>query len=303
MGRIDLRWLRAARLAGATLVAVGAFDVVLRGHSLSRDEDGAILLAAGAALLALHVVLARRGGRDSTDALLCAALAVPFIPAGVALLVYSPPSAASLFASGGDILSPVRDAASAGLLVAALAFAGAYALTRHPRWVLVVALAVGFGAELQSSAPIPIFFGTSTDSWTPAVILTVAAAVAVGVAVAWKAVGKAERRNLVVAAAIMLVAAAEARAFGGSADAGRDLFLAGLLAAGVAIAWWRATPGIAVAIIFTGGVLTLSLSQRSGYFGVGAVLVGAALAGGATFWSVRSANGGGPPALPPAPAA
>ena len=62
MGRIDLRWLRAARLAGATLVAVGAFDVVLRGHSLSRNEDGAILLAAGAALLALHVVLARRGG-------------------------------------------------------------------------------------------------------------------------------------------------------------------------------------------------------------------------------------------------
>ena len=80
--------------------------------------------------------------------------------------------------------------------------------------------------------------------------------------------GEAERRNLVVAAAIMLAAAAEARAFGGSADAGRDLFLAGLLAAGVAIAWWRATPGIAVAVIFTGGVLTLSLSQRSGYFGV-----------------------------------
>ena len=301
MGRIDPRWLRAARLAGATLVAVGAFDVVLRGHSLSRDEDGAILLAAGAALLALHVVLTRRGGRGSTDALLCAALAVPFIPAGVALLAYSPPSAASLFESGGDVLSPFRDAASAGLFVAALAFAGAYLLTRHPRWVLVVALAVGFGAELQSAAPIPIFFGTSTDSWTPAIILAVAAAVAV--AVAWKVPGEAERRNLVVAAAIMLAAAAEARAFGGSADAGRDLFLAGLLAAGVAIAWWRATPGIAVAIIFTGGVLTLSLSQRSGYFGVGAVLVGAALAGGATFWSVRSANGDGPPALPPAPAA
>jgi hypothetical protein len=300
MGRIDLRWLRAARLAGATLVAVGAFDVVLRGHSLSRDEDGAILLAAGAALLALHVVLARSGPRDSTDALLAAALAVPFIPAGVALLAYSPPSAASLFESGGDLLSPFRDAASAGLFVGALAFAGAYALTRQPRWVLVVALSVGFGAELQSAAPIPIF-GTSTDSWTPAVILAVSAAVAV--AVAWKVPREAERRNLVVAAAIMLAAAAEARAFGGSADAGRDLFLAGLLAAGVAIAWWRATPGIAVAVIFTSGVLTLSLSQRSGYFGVGAVLVGVALAGGATFWSVRSANGGGPPALPPAPAA
>jgi hypothetical protein len=301
MGRIDPRWLRAARLAAATLVAVGAFDIVLRGHSLSRNEDGAILLVAGAALLSLHVVLARRGGRDSTDALLAAALAVPFVPAGIALLAYSPPSAASFLGSGGDILSPVRDAASAGLLVAAAAFAGAYALTRQPRWVLVVALAVGFGIELQSAAPIPIFFGTSTDRWTPAVILAVAAAVTV--AAAWRVPWEGERRNLLVAAAIMLAAAAEARAFGGTADAGRDLFLAGLLAASVAIAWWRATPGIAVAVIFTGGVLTISLSQRSGYFGVAAVLAGAALAAAATFWSVRPANGGGPPALPPAPAA
>jgi hypothetical protein len=47
MGRIDPRWLRAARIAGAALVAVGAFDVVLRGHSLSRNEEGGILLAAG----------------------------------------------------------------------------------------------------------------------------------------------------------------------------------------------------------------------------------------------------------------
>ena len=301
MGRIDPRWLRAARLAGATLAAVGAFDIVLRGHSLSRNEDGAILLVAGAALLSLHVVLARRGGRDSTDALLAAALAVPFVPAGIALLAYSPPSAASFLGSGGDILSPFRDAASAGLLVAAVAFAGAYALTRQPRWVLVVALAVGFGIELQSAAPIPIFFGTSTDRWTPAVILAVAAAVTA--AAAWRVPWEAERRNLLVAAAIMLAAAAEARAFGATADAGRDLFLAGLLAASAAIAWWRATPGIAVAVIFTGGVLTISLSQRSGYFGVAAVLAGAALAAAATFWSVRPANGGGPPALPPAPAA
>ena len=160
MGRIDPRWLRAARLAGATLVAVGALDVVVRGSSLSTNEDGAILLAAGAALLALHVVLTRHGGRASTDALLAAALAVPFVPVGVALLAYSPPSAASFFTSGGDLLSPYRDAASAGLIVAAIAFAGTYALTRHPRWVLVVALALGFGAELQSAAPVPIFFGS-----------------------------------------------------------------------------------------------------------------------------------------------
>ena len=259
MGRIDPRWLRAARLAGATLVAVGALDVVVRGSSLSRNEDGAILLAAGVALLALHVVLSRRGGRSSTDALLAAALAVPFVPAGVALLAYSPPSAASLFTSGGDLLSPYRDAASAGLIVAAVAFAGTYALTRHPRWVLVVALAIGFGAELQSAAPVPIFFG-SADSWTPALII--AAAGAVALAFAWRVPVEPERRNLMIAAAIMLAAA----------------------------------------VIVTGGILVMSLANRTGYVGVAILIVGIALAGGATLWA-RMPSRGGPPALPPAPAA
>jgi hypothetical protein len=299
MGRIDPRWLRAARLAGATLVAVGALDVVVRGSSLSRNEDGAILLAAGVALLGLHVLLSRRGGRDSTDALLAAALAVPFVPVGVALLAYSPPSAASFFTSGGDLLSPYRDAASAGLIVAAVAFAGTYALTRHPRWVLVVALAIGFGAELQSAAPVPILFG-SPDSWTPALIIAGAAAVAL--AFAWRVPVEPERQNLVIAAAIMLAAAAEARAFEGSTSAGRDLFLAGLLAAQVAITWWRATPGIAVALIVTGGILVTSLANRTGYVGVVILIAGIALAGGATLWT-RMPSRGGPPALPPAPAA
>ena len=302
MGRIDLRWLRAARIAGATLVAVGAFDVVLRGHSLSRNEDGAILLAAGAALLALHVVLARRGGRDSTDALLAAALAVPFIPVGVALLAYSPPSAASLFRSGGDVLSPYRDAASAGLFVAALAFAGAYALTRHPRWVLVVALAVGFGAELQSAAPVPIFFGTSADSWTPAIIL------------ASRPGGRGRRRmegrpwrpsgeTCWSQPRSCSPPRSEARAFGGSADAGRDLFLAGLLAAaGRDRLVARDARDRRRGHLHRRGP-DLSLSNRTGYLGVAAVVVGAALAGAATVWSTRSPSGGEPPALPPAPAA
>jgi hypothetical protein len=37
MGRIDPRGLRAARVAGAALVALGAVDVVLRGHNPSRN--------------------------------------------------------------------------------------------------------------------------------------------------------------------------------------------------------------------------------------------------------------------------
>ena len=126
---------------------------------------------------------------------------------------------------------------------------------------------------------------------------------AVALAFAWKVPGEAERRNLLVAAAIMLAAASEARAFGGAADAGRDLFLAGLLAARVAIAWWRTTPGIAVAVIFTGGVLTLSLSNRTGYLGVAVLSSAPRSPARRPSGAPASPSGGGPPALPPAPAA
>src|SRR5690349_16808502 len=113
MGRIDLRGLRAARVAGAALVALGAVDVVLRGHNLSRNESGAILLGAGAALLALHVVLVRREGMRGPDAQLAAAIAVALIPVGMAFIAFSPRRTAFV----GDGLDPFRDAASEGLIV------------------------------------------------------------------------------------------------------------------------------------------------------------------------------------------
>ena len=182
--------------------------------------------------------------------------------------------------------------------MAAIAFAGTYALTRHPRWVLVVALAIGFGAELQSAAPVPIFFG-SADSWTPALIIAAAArshSPSRGGS-PWSPSGEpgGRRRD-------------HARRCGRGpgvrrgADAGRDLFLVGLLAVQVAITWWRATPGIAVALIVTGGILVVSLANRTGYVGVAILIVGIALAGGATLLT-RMPSRGGPPALPPAPAA
>ena len=180
-----------------------------------------------------------------------------------------------------------------------MAFAAAYALTRHPRWVLVVALSVGFGAELQSAAPVPIF-GGSSDSWTPGVILVVAAALTV--AAEWKLPSAADRRNLLVAAAIMLAAAAETKGFQGTADAGRDLFLVGTLAAQLVIAWRRTTLGIAAAIIVTGGILTESLSNRTGYIGMAILIAGVALAGAATLWN-RLPSGGAPADEPPAAAA
>jgi hypothetical protein len=298
MGRNDPRALRAARLGGAALVALGAVDVVLRGHSLSRDEEGAILIAAAAALLALHVVLVRAGGAArAEDSHLAGALSVPLIPVGIALLVFSPPSAPF----GGDGLDPFRDAGSDGLIGAGLLYAVAYVLTRHPRWVLVVALALGFGADLRSAAPIPIV-GIGSESWTPTLILCVAAAVAVAAALVWRTAG-AEQQNLLVAAAVMLAAASLTRPFAGTPDAGRDLFYTAILATEVAIAWWRTTPAVAFAIVLCGGFLAESLSQRSGLIGVALALAGAALAGGATIWALRSSDrltdaGGG--AHPPA---
>ncbi len=296
MGRIDPRPLRAARLAGAALVAVGAFDVVLRGHSLSRNAEGAILLTAGAALLVLHVVLLRRGG-GSPDALLAAALAVPLIPIGVAILAFSPNTGHDF---SNDIFGSYRDAASVGLIVAAVAYAAAYLVTRHPRWVLVGALALGFGAEFQSAAPIPIV-GVAPESWTPAVILAVAAAVAAAAAVAWRTPGGGERLNLLVAAAVLLAAASQSRSGSSGSDAGRDLFLSAILAAQVAVAWWRVTPAVAAAVVVSGGTLAASLAQRSGLIGVAAALAGAALVGAALVRDRRT--GGGPAGEPPAAAA
>jgi hypothetical protein len=299
MRPIDIRWLRAARLAGTTLLAVGAFDVVLRGHSLSRHEKGAILLVAGAALLALHVVFVRRNDPPAPDALVAAALAVPLLPIGIAILAYSP-SAATGFSA--DIFGGYRDAASVGLIVAAAAYAAAYLVTRHPRWVLVFALALGFGAEFRSAAaPIPII-GVAPETWTPAIILAAAAAVAAVLATAWRTPPGGERLNLLVAAAVLLTAASLSRAGAGGSDAIRDLFLTAIVAAELGIAWWRTTPAVATGVVVSGGMLAASLAQRSGWIGVAAALAGAALAGGATLWARRSA-GGGPTAEPPAAAA
>ena len=165
---------------------------------------------------------------------------MPLIPVGMALIAFSPRR--TLFA--GDGLDPIRDAASEGLIVAGVLYAVAYLLTRHPRWVLVMALALGFGADLQSAAPIPIV-GIGAESWTPTLILCGAAALAVAAALAWRK-APAEQQNLLIAAAIMLAAASETPEFRALRDAGRDLFYAGVLAAQLAIASWRTTPAVAV---------------------------------------------------------
>ena len=305
MGRIDPRVVRAARLAGAALFAVGAFDVVLRANDLSRDQRGAILLAAGLALLALHVALVRFGHGRREDALLAAVLAVPFVPAGIAVLAFNPHDTPDT-----DILKPFREAVSEGLIIAGILFGVAYFLTRQPRWTLVAALAVAFGAELLSSsaalgpllAPISVVGSGSGSSWTPTVILAACAAIAAGGAAFSSTPTGAERRNLFVAASVMLAFAAANRAFTSGGDAGRDLFLAAVLAAQLGIAWWRTTPAVGVAAAFTAAVLAFSLSQRSGWVGVAVALVGAAIAGGATVWG-RGSPGGGPAAEPPASAA
>ena len=298
MGRIDSRVLRAARLAGATLLAVGAVDVVLRGHSLTRNEEGAILLAAGAALLGFHIILARTGDAATPDALLAAALAVPLIPIGSAILAFSPSTAPDF---QGDLFSPYREAGSVGLIAAAFAYAATYLVTRHPRWVLVCVLALGFGGEFRTAAPIPLI-GVASESWKPALTLTGCAAVATLAAIIWRAVGDGERLNLLVGAAVLFAAASQARAgVGGTADASRDIFLGAILAAQVGIAWYRTTPAVGVGVVVSGGMLAASLAQRSGLIGVALALAGAALAAGTMLWERRS--GGGPAAEPPASAA
>ena len=226
-------------LAGATLVAVGALRRRSPWTLAERDEDGAILLAAGAALLALHVVLARREGGGSSDALLAAALAVPFIPAGVALLAYSPPSAASLFQSGGDVLSPFGTRPPRASSWRRWRLPAPMRSTRHPRWVLVVALAVGFGAELRVQHPSRVSSARRRTHGLPqsSSLRPRSRSASHG--------GCPGRLSAGTCWSQPLSCSPLRPRPGHSAEppTPADLFLAGLLAAVVAIAWRRATPG------------------------------------------------------------
>jgi hypothetical protein len=54
---------------------------------------------------------------------------------------------------------------------------------------------------------------------------------------------EADRRNLLVAAAIMLAAAAETKGFQGTADVGMAILIAGVALAGAATLWNRLPSG------------------------------------------------------------
>lgn len=187
---------------------------------------------------------------------------MPFLPVGAAVLAYTPPSQTA-FGVTSDPLSPVRDAASDGLFVGALAAAVAYALTRHPRWVLVGVLAAVAGADIRNgSSSVPFFLGSAPDAWAPALI--VAAGAAAAAVAGLRVPGEGERRNLLVAAAVLIPVAAQMGPFGSGGDPGRDLFLAALAAAAFAIAWRSPTPGVAVGAVLTAALLAYSISEETG---------------------------------------
>jgi hypothetical protein len=250
----------AARLAGvaALFVAFGAL-LTAESNNLSRRQAGAIALAFGLLMIAVHVVTLRaraEEGRpsDASLAALAAALTVP--PGLIALLWDSGIGNTSVIL----IFGFSRDGTGNGLLTSAAVFAVAYALARDARWLLIAPLALVGGIEvhLLDNGEITSF---GNGSWTRFLFLLSATAVLTGLASRMPA---AERHNLLLAAAVIVPFAFISYPSGGASIA-RDVIGAALLSALTLVTWQRVTPGIGVATVLmaTFEVASLSVHGRS----------------------------------------
>jgi hypothetical protein len=273
----------AARLSGvaALFVAFGAL-LTAESNDLSRRQAGAIALAFGLLMIAVHVVTLRtRAGEgrpsDASLAALAAALSVP--PGLIALLWDSGiGNTSSVLIFGFS-----RDGAGNGLLVSAVVFAVAYALARDARWLLIAPLALVGGIEvhLLGSGAITSF---GNGSWKRFVFLLAATAALTALA---SRVPAAERHNLLLAAAVIVPFTFISYPSGGSSIA-RDVIGAALLAGLTLVTWQRVTPGIGVATVLMAGFEVASLSEHGrsigpavlfAAVGVALLLVGGLLSG------------------------
>ncbi|MDX6546444.1 MAG: hypothetical protein QOG02_2218 [Gaiellales bacterium] len=249
--------LEAARLAGvaALFVAYGSL-LTARSDDLSRHQAGAITLAFGLGMVAVHVAVRRRlaPGGPSSDASLAALLGALAVPPGLIALLWDSGIANSSFLY---VFRISRDGTGNGLLISAAVFVVAYALARDPRWLAIAPLAVvgGIEAHLVGGGEISTLGG---GSWTRFLFLL--AALAVLVAVAGRLDG-GERHNLLLAAALLVPFAFVSYPSGG-ANRIRDLVGAALMAGLAVTTWRRLSPGIGFATVLLGVFEVVSLSRH-----------------------------------------
>jgi hypothetical protein len=286
--------LEAARLAGvaALFVAFGSL-LTARSNDLSRHQAGAITLAFGLGMVAVHVAARRRlsPGDRSSDASLAALLGALAVPPGLIALLWDAGIGNSSFVY---LFRISRDGTANGLLISAAVFLIAYALARDPRWLAIAPLAVvgGIEAHLVGGGEISTLGG---GSWTRFLFLLVAIAVLVAVA---GRLDTGERHNLLLAAALLVPFAFVSYPTTG-ASLIRDLVGAALMA-GLAITTWpKLSPGIGFATLLMGLFEVASLS-RHGRGLTACVLF--ALAGAALLVLGWMSHGSAPPDPPAASA-
>ena len=239
----------------ALFVAFGSL-LTARSNDLSRHQAGAITLAFGLGMVAVHVAVRRRlvsSGRSS-DASLAALLGALTVPPGLIALLWDPGIANSSFVY---VFRISRDGAGNGLLISAAVFVVAYALARDPRWLAIAPLALvgGIEAHLLGGGQISTLGG---GSWTRFLLLL--AAIAVLVAVAGR-LETGERHNLLLAAALLVPFAFVSYPSSGAAVV-RDLVGAALMAGLAVTTWQRLSPGIGLATVLLGVFEVASLSRH-----------------------------------------
>ena len=283
--------------AVALLVAVGSL-LSARRDSWSAHEAGVTLAVFAAVMIAVHLWSLRvaGGGPAPADARLAALFgALATVPAATLLFWQRPGVDGTFFL----VFGISNDTASDAMLASAAVFLGAFAIGRHPRWLLPLPLALVAGIELRLAPGGGGEVSFGRGDWSRFAVLALAIAVLVAVA---RGLGGERERNLLVAAALLAPFAflSVPLASGGSNTA-RDLIGAAMLVALAVVLRRRLTPGGGFGLLVLGLLEVDSLAERGDSL-VPAVLFG--LAGlGLLVLSAVAIGGRTPPAAPAPPAA
>jgi hypothetical protein len=222
--------------AAALLVAVGSLLAARRG-SWSAHEAGLALAIFAAAMMALHLWSLRTAGpvpvpADAQLAALLAAAAT--VPAAVLLFWQR----AGVDATQFLLFGIDNNGGSNAMLASAAVFLAAFALGRHPRWLLPLPLVLVAGIELRLTSGGEVSAGGG--DWTRFCVLVLAIAVVVAVG---RGLGGARERNLMVAAALLAPVAFLSVPTSAGRNGWRDLIGAAMLAILAVLLRRRVTPG------------------------------------------------------------
>jgi hypothetical protein len=246
------------RMAGviSLFVAWGSL-LAARGGDMSAREAGAVVTGFCMVMIAVHVAGVRRARRDAApaDSNLAALFgAVPLV-AGLVLLLWRDPGIDSTELL---VFRFANDVAADALLVAAVVYFVAYALTRQPRWLLIgpVVLVLGLVAHLASGADVTLATRPGGD-WTEFAVTLAAVLVLL---VIGRVAPRDVEQNLLVAASLLTPLVFAVVPAAGGRHAARNLVGAALLAGLAGAVGRRLTLGMGAGLLLLAGLEIASLS-------------------------------------------